>query len=134
MTEAGSQPASGGVAAAAAPASASAKPAVLPDPVYEFSAPRYYDFATNSQDLPSSERADAWFDTAGTSCKYGVAHKQLSSSNCKGQQYQVCLAALTSPAAKTIEEIHAQQTAATKAAGDSSAEAVPMVRDSHKCS
>jgi hypothetical protein len=43
-----------------------AKPAVLPDPAYEFSAPRFYDFATNSQDLPSSERADAWFDTAGT--------------------------------------------------------------------
>ena len=43
-----------------------AKPAVLADPVYEFSAPRFYDFATNSQDLPSAERADAWFDTAGT--------------------------------------------------------------------
>ncbi len=46
-----------------------AKPAVLPDPAYEFSAPRFYDFATNSQDLPSSERADAWFDTAGTASK-----------------------------------------------------------------
>ncbi len=46
-----------------------AKSAVLPDPAYEFSAPRFYDFATNSQDLPSSERADAWFDTAGTASK-----------------------------------------------------------------
>ena len=51
------------------PPAAKAKPAVLPDPVYEFSAPRFYDFATNSQDLPSSERADAWFDTAGTECE-----------------------------------------------------------------
>ena len=72
MTEAGSQATSGGIAASAAPASSSAKPAVLPDPVYEFSAPRYYDFATNSQELPSSERADAWFDTAGTSCEYSL--------------------------------------------------------------
>lgn len=46
-----------------------AKSTVLPDPAYEFSAPRFYDFATNSQDLPSSERADAWFDTAGTASK-----------------------------------------------------------------
>ena len=46
-----------------------AKSAVLPDPAYEFSAPRFYDFATNSQDLPSSERADAWFDTASTASK-----------------------------------------------------------------
>lgn len=46
-----------------------AKSAVLPDPAYEFSAPRFYDFATNSQDLPSSERADAWFDTAGTASR-----------------------------------------------------------------
>ncbi len=47
-----------------------AKPAILPDPVYEFSAPRFYDFATNSQDMPSSDRADAWFDTAGTACAH----------------------------------------------------------------
>lgn len=53
----------------ASQASKQAKSAVLPDPAYEFSAPRFYDFATNSQDLPSSERADAWFDTAGTASK-----------------------------------------------------------------
>ena len=56
----------------AAPSQTKAKLAVLPDPVYEFSAPRFYDFATNSQDRPTSERADAWFDTAGTECKHGV--------------------------------------------------------------
>ena len=57
----------GGPRASSATATgAQSKPAVLADPVYEFSAPRFYDFATNSQDLPSSERADAWFDTAGT--------------------------------------------------------------------
>lgn len=57
---------------------AKAKPAVLPDPAYEFSAPRFYDFATNSQDEPSSERADAWFDTAGTECERKVqAHVLL---------------------------------------------------------
>ena len=57
----------------AAPPQTKAKPAVLPDPVYEFSAPRFYDFATNSQDKPTSERADAWFDTAGTECKHGMS-------------------------------------------------------------
>lgn len=62
-----------------APSQAKAKP-VLPDPVYEFSAPRFYDFATNSQDEPSSERADAWFDTAGTECKRTVVP---DSAECK---------------------------------------------------
>ncbi|KAL0037418.1 hypothetical protein WJX79_007009 [Trebouxia sp. C0005] len=55
-----------------------AKSAVLPDPAYEFSAPRYYDFATNSQDLPSSERADAWFDTAGTTTESQSPAKQAA--------------------------------------------------------
>ena len=57
----------------AAPSLTKAKPVVLPDPVYEFSAPRFYDFATNSQDRPASERADAWFDTAGTDCKHEMS-------------------------------------------------------------
>ena len=56
----------------AAPSQTKAKPVVLPDPVYEFSAPRFYDFATNSQDMPALERADAWFDTAGTECKHDM--------------------------------------------------------------
>lgn len=43
------------------------KTIIMPDPVYEFCAPKFYDFATNSGDLPSTERADAWFDTAATS-------------------------------------------------------------------
>ena len=51
-------------------APSAAKPAILPDPVYEFSAPRYYDFARDSTDQPDAERADVWFDTAGTTCKY----------------------------------------------------------------
>ncbi|DBB09605.1 hypothetical protein WJX82_001287 [Trebouxia sp. C0006] len=55
-----------------------AKSAVLPDPAYEFSAPRFYDFATNSQDLPSSERADAWFDTAGTATESQISAKQAA--------------------------------------------------------
>ncbi|DBA82837.1 hypothetical protein WJX77_000693 [Trebouxia sp. C0004] len=55
-----------------------AKSAVLPDPAYEFSAPRFYDFATNSQDLPSSERADAWFDTAGTATESQSPAKQAA--------------------------------------------------------
>ena len=46
-----------------------AKSAVLPDPAYEFSAPKFYNFATNSGDLPVTERADAWFDTAATSSR-----------------------------------------------------------------
>lgn len=53
---------------AAAATRAEAATAVLPDPAYEFSAPRFYDFATNSAELPSTERADAWFDTAATTC------------------------------------------------------------------
>lgn len=63
-----------------APPQTKAKPAVLPDPAYEFSAPRFYDFATNSQDRPDAERADAWFDTATTQGKR--ANTQLVRTFC----------------------------------------------------
>ena len=61
--------ASGQDGSKAATHSENATTAILQDPVYEFSAPKFYDFATNSGDLPSTERADAWFDTAATSSK-----------------------------------------------------------------
>ena len=59
-----------------------AKTAILPDPAYEFSAPKFYNFATNSGDLPVTERADAWFDTAATSSRGCTAYERSCSMLC----------------------------------------------------
>ena len=104
-----------------------AKPAVLPDPVYEFSAPRFYDFATNSQELPSSERADAWFDTAGTACeiqKYTACYVLHYTFAHFGP---VCSTALTSPPTQSPTKRPAQGKAAAKATLAEASQGVDMV-------
>ena len=110
------------------PPEAKTKPAVLPDPVYEFSAPRFYDFATNSQDLPSSERADAWFDTAGTECNACLNDFPRPVCSCFMALLRLCVgdAALTGSAAETGP----QQSVAAKAAVTEASQAFAMVRQS----
>ena len=120
MAEARLQGASESSASGATARSGAAKAAVLPDPVYEFSAPHYYDFATDSTDLPSSERADAWFDTAGTTCKHllGFIESALAGKAIFGT---VCNAALTSPSAnKVAQQCHNQTNEEPSGAGQQS--------------
>ena len=71
----------------AATHSEAAKTTILQDPVYEFSAPKFYDFATNSGDLPSTERADAWFDTAATSSKLCKSWQGVCNLLCVAKQF-----------------------------------------------